>query len=201
VAQTADVIIPHKAPMRLATHVRSTLLQSSLATLRIRGYMDRYLALLEPQHREEIVGSIAPSWLSVELGEAHYRACDALNLGSEELMLIGESVGDRMQGSYMETLTRTARNLGVTPWLLLKRFDSLWGRLFQGGSIQLVQTGPKDLTIEILGARLSRSLYFRTGFCGVVRAGYKYVGVRGAYVKISQWDERKDRFVMNAAWV
>jgi hypothetical protein len=200
VAQPGEVIIPHQTPMRLATHVRSTLLQSSLATLRMRGHMERYLQLVDPVYRDEIIGSIAPGWLPIALGDAHYRACDALELGNDELLEIGEAVGDRMQGPYMDTLTRTARNLGVTPWLLLKRFDALWGRLFQGGSFELTKVGPKDLTIEIRGARLSSSSYFRRGFCGVVRAGYKYVGVRAAYVKIGGWDPRSDRFVMSAAW-
>lgn len=122
-------------------------------------------------------------------------------LSEPELLAIGESVGDRMQGPYMETLTRTARNLGVTPWVLLKRFDSLWGRLLQGGSFELVRVGPKDLTIEICNARLSASSYFRAAFCGVVRAGYKYVGARAAYVRVASWEPRADRLVMSAAWV
>ncbi|MEY4514767.1 MAG: hypothetical protein RLZZ450_6889 [Pseudomonadota bacterium] len=196
-----EVIIPHADPIRPATQVRSTLIQSSLATLKTLGLYDRYLQHLDPAQRDEIVGAIAPQWLPIRVGVAHYSACDALALGGQELLAIGESVGDRMQGAFMETLTRAARNLGVTPWLLLKRFDVLWGRLLQGGSIELVKVGPKDLTIEVRSAKLPQFVYFRTAFCGVVRAGFKYVGVRTAYVRVSSWDERADRFVMRAAWV
>ncbi len=186
--------------MRAATQVRSTLLQSSIATLRARGHFERYLEGLDAASRDELLGAIAPTWLPIALGEAHYRACDALHLSQSELMEIGESVGDRMQGPYMETLTRTARNLGLTPWVLLKRFDALWGRLFQGGSFELVRVGPKDLTIDIRGARVTSSAYFRSAFCGVVRAGFKYVGVRAAYVRVESWEAKTDRFVMSAAW-
>jgi len=196
-----EVIIPHAVPIRPATHVRSTLIQSSLATLKTLNHYDRYLQLIDPAQRDEIVEAIAPSWLPIQAGMAHYRACDALGLSGPELLAIGEKVGDRMQGAFMETLTRAARSMGVTPWVLLKRFDVLWGRLLQGGSIELIKEGPKDLTIDVRAARLPQCEYFRTAFCGVVRSGFKYVGVRMAYVRVASWDEPKDRFVMRAAWV
>ena len=200
-AEFREIIIPHSEPLTSASHVRSTLIQSSLATLKTLDLYERYLDVLPLQHHETILGAIAPSWLPIELALVHYDACDGLELGHEQLLPIGERVGDRMQGSFMETLTRAARGAGVTPWLLLKRFDVLWGRLLQGGSIELTKVGPKDLTIEIRGAALPRYAYFRHAFCGVVRAGFKYVGVRAAYVRIANWDPARDRFVMRAAWV
>jgi hypothetical protein len=196
-----EIIIPRAQPIVKASAVRSTLLQSSLATLKTLGHFERYLKLVSPVHRETIVGTIAASWLPIEVGVAHYEACQNLQLSDEQLLVIGELVGDRMQGAFMETLTRAARSMGVTPWVLLKRFDVLWGRLFQGGSLQLTKVGPKDLLIEIAGASLPRFEYFRYGFCGVVRAGFKYVGVRMAYVRVAQWDASRDVFVMRAAWV
>ena len=199
--EAREVIIPHRVPLQAATHVRSTLIQSSLATLKTLGHIDRYLQHVDPALREEILNTIAPTWLPVAIGEAHYRACDALQLGTEQLLTMGESVGDRVQGAFMETLTRAARSLGVTPWSLLKRFDVLWGRLLQGGSIELTKVGPKDLMIDIRSARLPQFEYFRTAFCGVVRAGFKYVGVSVAYVRIARWEAAHDRFVMRAAWV
>jgi hypothetical protein len=199
--QSREVIIRHTAPILPARSVRSTLIQSSLATLKTEGHYERYLSLLAERHRETILGSISPSWLPIEVALDHYQACDDLALGHEQLVAIGESVGDRMQGPFMETLTRAARGMGVTPWVLLKRFDVLWGRLLQGGSFELTQTGPKDLTIEIRSALLPRFGYFRHAFCGVVKAGFKYVGVRASYVRLGRWDVRTDSFNMHAAWV
>lgn len=200
-AESREIIIPHSEPIKPASHVRSTLIQSSLATLKTLDLYERYLEVLPVQHHESILEAIAPAWLPVETALAHYQACDDLQLDLDQLLAIGERVGDRMQGSFMETLTRAARGAGVTPWLLLRRFDVLWGRLLQGGSIELTKVGPKDLTIEIRSAALPRFAYFRHAFCGVVRAGFKYVGVRVAYVRIAQWDLARDRFVMRAAWV
>jgi hypothetical protein len=196
-----EVIIAHLTPLRPASHVRSTLLQSSLNFLRERGHYDAYLRIVSPEYRDTIVSSLAPGWLPIEVGVAHYRACDALPLSPEQRIAIGESVGDRIQGTFMRTLVQTARSAGVTPWLLFKRFDRMWERLFQGGSVEVVQVGPKDLTVEVRGAQVSQFGYFRTAFTGVVRAGFKFVGVRAAYVNESPWDGANDRYVMRAAWV
>ena len=199
--EVREVIIAHLSPLKPATQARSTLLQSSLNYLRERGHYATYLEIVSPVHRETIVGSLAPSWLPIEVALAHYRACDALPLSGEERVAIGESVGDRIQGTFMRTLVQTARQAGVTPWLLFKRFDRMWERLFQGGSVEVVQVGPKDLTVEVRGAQVSQFGYFRTAFTGVVRAGFKFVGVRAAYVHESPWDGVNDRYVMRAAWV
>jgi hypothetical protein len=167
-----EVIIAHLSPLRPASHVRSTLLQSSLNFLRDHGHYDAYLKLVSPAYRETIVTALAPTWLPIEVGVAHYRACDALLLSTADRIASGESVGDRIQGTFMRTLVQTARTAGVTPWTLFKRFDRMWERLFQGGSVEVVQVGPKDLTIEVCGAQVSQFAYFRTGFTGVVRAGF-----------------------------
>lgn len=195
-----EIIIAHAPMVKPASQVRSTLVQSSLATLKVCGHYQRYLDVVAREHRDTILNAIAPSWLPIEVALAHYAACDALALDNEQMVTIGEATGDRVHGAFMETLTRAARGMGVTPWLLLKRFDALWGRLMQGGSIELTKVGPKDLLIEVSRMGLPRFAYFRTAFCGVVKSGYKYVGVRAAYVRVSTWDERSDRLVMRAAW-
>jgi hypothetical protein len=201
VSSTAEIIIPHALSIVPASHVRSTLLQSSLGFLRTRGHYERYLRLLEPRHFEAVTGTLAPVWLPIEVALAHYAACDALGLDDAERVAIGEAVGDKIQGTFMQTIVKSARAAGVTPWILLGRFDRFWGRLVQGGSVQLTKVGPKDLTIDMLAARLPRYDYFRTAFVGVVRAGFKFVGVRTAYVKQGAWQPERDRFVIQAAWV
>lgn len=196
-----EILIPHNRPPRPATAVRSTLLQSSIAFLKTRGHYDRYLAVLDPAEKEAILGSLAPAWLPIDLAIAHYGACDALDLALAEQVALGESVGDRIQGTFMKTLIQGARAVGVTPFTLLSRFDVLWGRLFQGGSVEVTRTGPKDIAVEILGANLPRFAYFRTAFTGIIRAGFKVVGVRTAYVHDGPWDSRADRFVLKGSWV
>jgi hypothetical protein len=196
-----EIVIAHVRPVLAATHVRSTLIQSSVNMLKARGHFDAYVRLLPEAHHQAVLGTVAAAWMPIDVGIAHYQTCDSLALGTEELMAIGGAVGDRIQGVFLRTLTQTIRGAGVNPWMILKRFDRLWARLIRGGSIQLVMAGPKDAAIEVLGAQLPRYQYFRTGFCGVVRAGFKLGGVEVAYVKVSRWDRAADRFVMRAAWV
>jgi hypothetical protein len=188
-------------PIVRATHVRSTLIQSSVNVLRSMGYFERYRAHLDPAHVEAILQTLAPTWLPIAVGEAHYAACDALGLGPSELLRIGEIVGDRIQGTFLATLAKGARAAGVTPWFLLAYFDRLWARLLQGGSVELSKAGPKDALIEVRSCALTRFEYFRVGFCGVVRAPFKMVGVRVVHVKSEHYNASSDTFVMRAAWV
>ena len=196
-----EKVIAHVPVIRTATHVRSTLIQSSLNGLKDAGHFDRYLEVLDPVHREAVLHTLAPTWLPLAVGLAHYAACEALNLDAYQQREIGERVGDRIQGTFLKTLTRGVRAVGITPWTLLGHFDRLWARLFQGGSVELTRTGPKDVTIQICGAVIPRYEYFRIGFSGVVRNGFKFVGVANPYVNIVQWNAAKDEFSMHAAWV
>jgi hypothetical protein len=201
VAVSVEKVVAHLPVIHVATHVRSTLIQSSLNSLKDAGHFDRYVRLLDPIHVEAVLHTLAPTWLPLEVGVAHYGACDALRLDAMQLREIGERVGDRIQGTFLKTLTRGVRAAGITPWTLLNHFDRLWCRLFQGGSVELTRKGPKDVTIEVRSAVIPRFEYFRVGFSGVVRAGFKFVGVKNPYVNIVRWNERKDEFTMHAAWV
>jgi hypothetical protein len=196
-----EIIVAHRSPITRATHVRSTLIQSSVNTLRNLGHFERYTAHLDPAHAEAVLQTLAPSWMPIEVAEAHYAACDALRLAPSDLLSIGEAVGDRIQGTFLTTLSRGARAAGITPWTLFVHFDRLWGRLYQGGSAELRKAGPKDALIEVRSAVLPRFAYFRAAFCGVVRAPFKLVGVRMVHVKVERWNATTDTFVMRAAWV
>jgi hypothetical protein len=196
-----DILIEHVTPLHPVTHVRSTLLQSSLHTLRGRGHFEAYVAELEASYHDDILHTLAPTWLPIRAGVAHYRACDALSLHADELLAIGSAVGDRIQGTFMRTLTQSARAAGLTPWTLLTHFRRLWDRLFQGGSVSLARVGPKDALIEVRCAVLPRFEYFRHAFCGVVSAGVRFGGARTAFVRAVAWDSVADCLVMRAAWV
>lgn len=196
-----SVVVPHEQPITPAYAVRSTMLQSSLTFLREKGYFERYCALIEPQHRATIVESLAPIWMPIEVGLAHYAACDALNLSAAEQKAIGESVGTRLQGTLLSSFMRGARESGIaTPMFYLGRADRLYKRLIQGGSPQVKRTGPKDVEIELQGVRLTRSAYFRAAFLGMARASLAFFGASG-FTKQLAFDAASDRFVISIAWV
>jgi len=170
-AASEEIVVPWSpASEHLTTHVRSTLLSSSIATLKARGHYDRYLALLPEEHHEAVLLTLAPTWLDIEHGMAHYGACEALHLSPEEMLAIGNGVGERIQGTFLGSIARTARGMGADPWLALGRVDQLYGRLLRGGGVRVVKVSPKDARIDIRNLPLLQYTYFRTAFIGVFRA-------------------------------
>jgi hypothetical protein len=77
----------------------------------------------------------------------------------------------------------------------------MWARVFQGGSVQLTQEGPKDVAVDIRGCPLTRYPYFRVAFTGVVRAAFVLSATKTYYVKQKAYNANTQAFVMHAAWV
>lgn len=181
--------------------VRSTMIAQSLATLRELGHYERYLTLVPEEHRERILFAVAPEWLPIAIGEAHYRTCDALGLGDAELEHIGEVVSTRIMGTFLGTLVRTGgNNVGASPWLALGKFDFIWSRLMQGGHCTVERTGPKDAVIRAHGASLFATHYFRVAYHGVIRgaAGMFATRIMGRTVRAP---EGPHSVVTTISWV
>jgi len=196
-----EVLVPHRTDFKRVTHVRSTLLQSSLATLRRTGLIDRWRTLISPQLARELEETLGPSWVDVELAVAHYAACDGLGLSTSEIDAIGQQVGDHLQNVLVSLSARTARAAGLDVRHAVMAFEKLFGRVFQGGSLGVFQTGPKDLLVELKGVRLTSSYYFRTAYLGHLRSAAKFVGTRAFYAKPARLDPVSDTFIVSVAWV
>lgn len=162
-------LVDFRSPHGLeVTKVRSTLLMSSLQALREAGSYERYVEILPTQYHEKILFSSAPEWLPVEVAQAHYRACDGLQLDEDALAQIGMHVSNRIMGTFLGTLLRSSRNLGTSPWIALKQYDRLWQRIFVGGACSVEQAGPKDAVIRSYGIPMLETQYFRTAYVGVI---------------------------------
>lgn len=196
-----QVLFAHVSPLLPVTAVRSTILQMSVKLLRDHGHYARYLELVDPTYRATILEAIAPAWIALEVADAHYRACDALELSDDDQLALGRAVGDRIQATYLATLMKTAKASGLSPMVLFSRFDRAWPRAFQGGSLQLTQVGPKDIELEVRGAQLTRYGYFRGAFVGVVRAALQLGGTRAEVVKEAGFRENADVFTIAGSWV
>ena len=196
-----QALLSHAEVITHATHVRSTLLQTSLRMVKLHGNYERWLAHVDPLHRDTIVESVAPSWLPIEVGLAHYQACDQLALSDTELDRIGQSVGAQLQSTLLSVAANVVRSAGATPEVVASCFGRLWPRLCQGGSLQLSKQGPKDLTIDLRAAVLSRSRYFRCTFVGNVRAGLNLLKLRALYIKMLPYDQKNDHFTVNVSYV
>ena len=181
--------------------MRSTLLQGSLQALKEFGLYERWNTQIGTAERDLIVESIAPVWLPVEIALAHYEACDRLEVDEAQMALIGAAVGTRVQGTLLSTAGKLARNAGVTPDVAARCFSPLWARLFQGGSLQIEQTGPKDLVLEFRQSVLTRCPYFRGTLCGNVGSATKLLGTKVSYTKQLSYDAGKDRLLVKLSWV
>lgn len=92
----------------VATHCRTTLLFTSLQAIKRHGYYDRYVAALSPRHLDTILSSAAGMWLPIEVGVAHYTACDALDIPLDEQLEIGGEVVRAMQKTFLGGVLKSA---------------------------------------------------------------------------------------------
>ena len=168
--ETPDTIValPPRASIRPVHSVRSTLIISSLAVLRDRGHFERYLAVVDGAHRDELLGAIAGTWLPLAPATAHYAACEALRLPVLEQQEIFRASGKRSQGSMLGTAVLLAKGAGVTPWTLLGQLDRLFRRGFEGAAVSVHRVGPKEARAEAFALPLLRIPYFRRGLGAVL---------------------------------
>jgi hypothetical protein len=185
-----DSFVPFAAPpaaLGVATHVRSTLIATSLQSLRTRSLLERYAKLLRGPHKETVLTAVAGSWIEMDAAIEHYRACDALRLDTQVQLSIGMDVGNRVHGTFLGTMVRTARTAGVTPWLALAQSAKLHGRLFDGGGgISVTELGPKDARVELVGNALCDIDYFRTGVRGVYQAAVQLFCAKAYSVELAR---------------
>jgi hypothetical protein len=156
--------------MGIANVARSTLVTASIQSLRARGLYDRYAVRLAEEQRNALSTAIAGVWIPMSLAVAHYRACDALRLCIGEQLDIALEVGQQMHGTFLGAMLRLAKSVGVTPWAALAYSGKLYDRLFRGGGIAVIRTGPKDARIDMVGNPLCDIEYFRVGVRGVFEA-------------------------------
>lgn len=186
----------------VVTHVRGTLIASSQQTLREAGHYAHYERLLPEAVREQLLFTIALSWVPVEVALAHYGACEALDLRDHELEAMGQLVAERLAGTFLGTVLRASREAGLdAPWVALRAQPRIWDRLYMGGIVRIYRTGPKDATAEFYGLPLSQLRYFRVAYCSYYRA-LAGMFVRNAHVKPTRPREALPHaFALTGSWV
>jgi len=193
-------VVPFPAPRERippAKCVRSTLIVSSLRAIRQRQRIEEYVRLLEAPWHELPSLAIAGVWLPLEAGLAHYHACDALGFTLAEQHDIGHEVGDRIHGTFLGTMIRGAKNVGVTPWIALTQVQRLYARLFQGGAVCVIRAGPKDARMEMVGNPCVRIPYFRNGLRSLWQVALEFFCTK-AYV--TETGREGDSYRARIAW-
>ncbi len=203
VAPSDEPVLPFAAPRDLlgeVTHVRSTLVTASLQALRHRGLYEAYCARLDRHFADEILTTVAGMWLPLAVARAHYAACDLLQAEEPEVIDLGMEVGDRVHGTFLGAMLRSARTVGATPWTALAQSRRLSDRLFAGGGgIAVFRRGPKDAVVSMEGNGLCDVAYFRTGVCGVFRAALRLF-VSRLYVTEAPGMHRAGAMALRISW-
>jgi hypothetical protein len=150
------------------SHFRSSWLGSSLRSLRTHRYFDAYERRLPAEFRAPILESLAGTWLPIEVAVAHYATVDALDIPPATIFEMGREVQDHAQSILAPLALRTAKGLGVTPWVLFGQFRKIWDRTFRGGDFAIDKIGPKEAELEIIAWTLAPSSYVRHGMRGVL---------------------------------
>jgi hypothetical protein len=185
-----ELILDYPKPLEPVTAIRSTLITSSLSSLRERGLFARYEALQTSPHRHKILNLVAGEWLTLDVALAHYQACDALGLSESEQFGIAKDVSRRIHETFLSLIVKTARGVGVTPWILLPRGNAMVSRLCIGGGVRVWKLGPKSARIEL--ARLPHLAlpYARNGLVGLYAAAVELLAenVTARVVKSESFD-------------
>jgi hypothetical protein len=151
-----------------ATKVKSTLIMSSLRTLRDAGLFDQYVTYLAPEPKDTILELAAPSWLPIEVALAHYGACDRLGLTPAQVTEMAQLVSMQAQGTFLGVAIAIARGIGVTPWTVLGRARSIWERAWVGGAMAGFRVSAQEMRIEVAGWPCARIPYCRHALRGIL---------------------------------
>lgn len=165
------VITEFPAPLSPTFEVRSTLITSSLASLRAQGFFERYERAQRTPHRDTILHCVAGEWLPIEVAAAHYSVCEGLGLSRKEQIAIGKDVSKRIHDTFLRLVAQVARGVGVTPWTLLAKNNTLRTRLMKGGGIRVTRVGRNAARIELAQITLFEIPYFMNAVLGVYQAG------------------------------
>jgi hypothetical protein len=86
-------------------------------------------------------------------------------------MQIGKDVSKRIHETFLRLIVTAARGVGLTPWVLLRRGDSLQTRLNRGGGIRLTRISEGVARVEVAMCPLLELAYFRHALLGMYVAG------------------------------
>lgn len=167
-----QVVVEHTSSAGpVVTHVRGTLIAGSRDNLRDIGVYDQYVEELPSSLRERLLYAIPTSWVPIEDALAHYNTCELLKLDSTQIARLGELTASRVIDTFLGKALRMAQNAGADSfWLLIKQNDRIYDRMYQGGGVRVLKTGPKDLIVENHGMPLAECRYWRMAYVAYMEA-------------------------------
>jgi hypothetical protein len=180
--------------------VRSTLIVSSIQTLRRHGLFDRYNAELSPEGRQDLLSLIAGVWIPIDLALTHYAAVDRLGLQATAIEEIGAEVAERINKSILATLVRASRQVGASPWTALAQVHRLRDLTWKGSDIAVWKLGPKEARFDWIGQPLAAIPYFVTSFGGYLRTLVQLFASK-AYTRLASEPNPRGEIRYRISWV
>jgi hypothetical protein len=194
-------IYPHDRTRGPVTAVRNVLLQTSLNELQENGHYERYVQLIAPEKLEQLQTFLAPGWVPIEIADAHYAACNGLDLSSAQSGRLGARIGNRLQQTLFVSNAKGARDPDFDLWKVTPGLYRMWARLYQGGSVQLTRLGEHETLIGQLGFTLNRYEYYRQAQMRAIAAAYASVGTRITRFDIERYDPETHEIEFHMAWL
>ena len=169
-AVVGEIVVPFRtASPRPATEARSTLIVSGIQTLRANGLYDRYVDLLSPRLRQEIMSLVAGVWIPSELALEHYRTMDRLQLSKSAIEAIGAEVAERGSKTVLGRGSAGSKH-DRTPWgrlvLAHRNLDNNW----RGSDMMIMKEGPSEATFVWAGQPCASVPYFVTSWGAFLRS-------------------------------
>ena len=195
-----EIVLAFPAPILPTRHIRSTLIQGGLASIKALGAYDAYVATVAPAVREEIEGSVAGMWIPVETAVAHYLACDKLGLSADSAAQRGRVTFERTKGLLLGTAIGLARSAGVTPLSFAPYLQRFWLQGIDGGAVQAVKVGPKEMRLDVVACPLLRSHYFRAALRGLTGGLFELVSQK-VYVQEVGGGGPETAIALRVQWV
>jgi hypothetical protein len=173
-----EIFAPFPESMMTApvtTGIRSTMVVVSREGLKERGHFAEYARLLSADVQTRLEQAVAGTWLPIEIGEAHYLACDALSLTLNERRELGGRSLKRLRETLMGTMAKTLGASGIVSlWDVLQRYHVFYERSFAGGGTRVWKAGPKEALLEVGGFPLARISYLRHAYGGLLTEGARF---------------------------
>lgn len=193
-------MIPHEREIQPLSAIKHVVLQSSLTNLEAAGHLERYTRHAPTGLIDEIRGGLASAWTPIALAHAHYKACDALTLSTEELAQLGQRVGDKLQSTALVTTAKKARDEDYDIWTAAGALHRMWGRMYQGGSVQVAKLGAKEKLIELRGFTLMCYRHYRHATLAVLTAANAALGNQLQSIQIEGYREGRDELQIRMTW-
>lgn len=195
-----EILIAHDPTRGALRGVRRMLVHSSLVELKQLGFYERYAASIEPEALAEILDQIGPGWLPTELALAHYRACDAIGISDADVEQLGAIAGEKLARTLTVPAATSGPDSELSPWSLVGAFERLGKRIYDGGSIQYVKLGPRQLYIENIGNPLFSVHYYRIAHLAFMRQSFTTLGANVVDARITKFRASGAMIEVSLAW-